>query len=353
VSNLPNQFRQTFNASQTTPNITLTNPFPESLAQASLTPNSIDQNLRTAYVQQWNLGIERELHPDLVLELGYIGSKGSKLRRNSNPNQAVLGAGTVNSRRPFPALGNIALLDSSASSIYHSMQLRLEKRFGSGLSFLSSYTWGKSIDDDSGTSGGGSARGAQDSYNLKDERGLSTFDSRHRLTFSYVYQLPVGAGRHFGANWPALPRYVAGGWELSGIVTLMSGRPFTPVISRDNSLTGNILDRPDLVGTAELDRKDPALWFNTSAFVIPPAGRFGNAGRNILTGPGTNTVDFSLLRNHRFKEAHNVQFRAELFNVFNHPNFALPNRTADSAQFGKIFGAGPARLIQFGLRYMF
>ena len=143
------------------------------------------------------------------------------------------------------------------------------------------------------------------------------------------------------------------GWEISGVFSLVSGRPFTPVLSRDNSGTGQSLDRPNVVGSPNLDRKDPAQWFNTNAFAIPAAGQFGNAGRNTLIGPGTNNVDFTLMKNHKFSETRSMQFRTDFYNLFNHPNFQLPNSSVDSSQFGRISNAGPSRQIQFAVTYTF
>ena len=146
---------------------------------------------------------------------------------------------------------------------------------------------------------------------------------------------------------------IFGNFEISGIVAAQTGRPFTPRISSDRSSTGQLQDRPNVVGNPRLDNPDPQLWFNTAAFAIPDLGTFGNAGRNILTGPGYRNTDVAVVKRIGFGEARNLELRAEFFNLFNRPNFDLPNATRDSAQFGRIFSAGPARQIQFGIKFAF
>jgi outer membrane receptor protein involved in Fe transport len=350
--NAPFRRTEVFNASLASP-ITLADPFPVRLLGAgALAPSGVQRDLKNSYLQHFSFGVQRELLPDLLLEASYIGSKGSKLIRTRNINQAVPGPGSIASRRPFPSFGNIAFRESSASSIYHSLQLRAEKRLARGLSFLSVYTWSKAIDDSSGVqSSTATSNNPQNSYDLRSERGLSEFDVRHRFVLSHIYELPFGQGRSFLTDGVA--SHILGGWELAGIVALQSGRPFTPRVSRDVSNTGQLQDRPNLIGNPKLSDPDPALWFNTDAFSIPSANAFGTAGRNILIGPPYGNIDLALARHFRFGEQRQIEFRTEVFNLLNHPNFDLPNATADSAQFGRIFSAGAARQIQFGLKIAF
>lgn len=349
---LPWRFAQTFNGDLTRPNLVFPNPFNESAGLSPLSPSGFPSSTARGYVQHFNVGVQREVVRDLLVEIAYVGSKGTKLKRSRNINQPLPGPGAVDARRPYLGFGSISYSEWSASSTYHSMQVRVEKRTSKNMTFLSAYTFGKSLDDDSASEGNGGAA-PQNTYNLRENKGLSSFDVRHRLVFSYVYKTPFGRGQRFGSSWPAALQHLLGGWESSGVITLMSGRPFTALLSRDNSGTAVFADRPNRVGDAHLAKHDPSQWLNTAAFVIPPRGEYGNAGRNTLIGPGLSNVDFSLLKNHRLRENQNVQFRAEFFNLFNHPNFLLPNRIVDSPQFGKIFAAGPSRQIQFGLRYAF
>ena len=226
---------------------------------------------------------------------------------------------------------------------------------------LASYTWSKSIDDASNFfPSTGDPNYPQNSYDLRAERGRSNFDVRHRFSASYVYDLPFGKGRKYladGGGWSTL----LSGWQTAGVVTLQSGRPFTVALSRefDNSGTGisalgfGANDRPNLIGDPEISNRSPERWFNTGAFVIPPPGTFGNSGRNILDGPGYQSVNASLIKNTSLTERVNLQFRAETFNLFNHPNFNLPDNFLGSPTFGQITSARDPRHIQFGLKLLF
>jgi hypothetical protein len=246
------------------------------------------------------------------------------------------------------------------------LQARFQQRLARGFSTLASYTWSKSIDDASNFfSSAGDPNFPQNSYNVAAERGRSNFDVRHRLSVSYSYAFPLVEGRqYFGSNNGWLSEVLNGvltGWQTSGIVTLQSGRPFTVALLSeiDNSGTGRSIlgfganDRPNLVGNPELSNPTTTQWFNTAAFVFPAPGTFGNAGRNILDGPGYQTVNLSLMKNTALSERVNLQFRAEAFNLLNHPNFNLPDNFLGSPTFGRITSARDPRHIQFGLKLLF
>lgn len=340
TGNPPFARRETFTASSTTPNIFLSDPFPAALVQVSISRRAVQRdNWRYTYMQQWNLGIQREFGGVWAFELGYVGSKGSKLERSRNINQPRPGAGAIGPRPQFQA---ILLAELAGSSIYHSLQGRLQKNLSHGLSFLTSYTWPRSIDD---------VATPQNAYNVV-ERGLSDFDARHRLVVNYIYQLPFGRGRRFLSNTSGhLATIFIEGWELSGISTFQSGRPVNPRVTADIANTGDRPQCPNLIGDWKRSNPDPASWFNEQAFVVPPRFTFGNAGRNIIIGPGTNNTDLSLIKNHSMGERRNLQFRFEMFNLANHSNFDQPNANADSPQFGKIFSTiRSMRQIQLGLR---
>jgi hypothetical protein len=212
------------------------------------------------------------------------------------------------------------------------------------LTLLAAYTFAKSIDYD-GT--------PQDAYDLKSNRGPSGFVPAQRFTMSTVYSLPFGKTHRWG-DWSGILQGVFGGWQISGILTLQSGFALTPSISRvDRSQTGGLADRPNLIGDPTLSHKIPEKWFNGAAFEMNPIGTFGNAGKGLIIGPGINTLDFSFMKVFRIREHHDLQFRAEMFNCFNTPNFNDPNVDATSVQFGQITSAKTARQIQFGLRYTF
>lgn len=345
--------------------LTLSNPFPAffpvPLPDSAL---AIQRDLRTAYMQHWNLNVQRELTRNSVLEVAYVGSKGTKLltaRDINQPQPSVLPPGFPFVPRPDPRFDDINLIESRANSNYHSLQTRLQQRLSRGLAALVSYTWAKSIDNASNFfSSAGDPNFPQNSYNVGAERGRSNFDVRHRLSVSYSYDLPFGKGRtHLAdAGWVST---LLSGWQSFGIVTLQSGRPFTVALvsELDNSGTGRSIlgfganDRPNIVGDSRLGQRSPNQWFNTAAFVIPPQGTFGNAGRNILEGPGYQNVNASLIKNTHLTEQFNLQFRAEVFNLFNHPNFNLPDNFLGSPTFGQITSARDPRHIQFGVKLLF
>ncbi len=345
--------------------LTLNNPFPSffpfPLPDSAL---AIQRDLRTGYMQHWNLNVQRQLGEKSVLEVAYVGSKGTKLltaRDINQPQPSPLPPGLPFVPRPDPRFDDIDLLESRANSNYNALQARFQQRLARGFTALASYTWSKSIDDASNFfSSAGDPNFPQNSYNVAAERGRSNFDVAHRLSVSYSYALPFGNGRDYLAHSGWLTTVLTG-WETFGIVTLQSGRPFTVALlpEIDNSGTGRSIlgfganDRPNLVGNPELSNSTTLQWFNTSAFAFPAPGTFGNAGRNILDGPGYQNVNVSLLKNTALSERFNLQFRAEAFNLFNHPNFNLPDNFLGSPTFGRISSARDPRHIQFGLKLLF
>ncbi|MEP6637138.1 MAG: TonB-dependent receptor, partial [Acidobacteriota bacterium] len=345
--------------------LTLTNPFPTffpfPLPDSAL---AIQRDLRTAYMQHWNLSVQRQLGSNGVLELAYVGSKGTKLltaRDINQPSPSALPPGLPFVPRPDPRFDDIDLLESRANSNYHSLQARYQQRLSRGLATLVSYTWSKSIDNASNFfTSAGDPNFPQNSFDVHAERGLSNFDVRHRLSVSYSYDLPFGKGRAHLADSGWLSTILSG-WQTFGIITLQSGRPFTVALLQeiDNSGTGRSIlgfganDRPNVVGDPHVGQRSTDHWFNTAAFAFSPRGTFGNAGRNILEGPGYQNVNVSLVKNTALSERFNLQFRAEAFNLFNHPNFNLPDNFLGSPTFGRITLARDPRHIQFGLKLLF
>lgn len=345
--------------------LTLSNPFPSffpfPLPDSAL---AIQRDLRTGYMQHWNFNVERQLGDKSVFEVAYVGSKGTKLltaRDINQPQPSVLPPGLPIVPRPDPRFDDINLLESRANSNYNALQARFQQRLTRGLSSLVSYTWSKSIDDASNFfSSAGDPNFPQNSYNVAAERGRSNFDVGHRLSVSYSYALPFGKGRPYlhDNGWVST---ALGGWETYGIVTVQSGRPFTVALLSeiDNSGTGRSIlgfganDRPNVAGNPELSNPTTDQWFNTSAFAFPALGTFGDAGRNMLDGPGYQSVNLSLMKNTALSERVNLQFRAEAFNLFNHPNFNLPDNFLGSPTFGRITSARDPRHIQFGLKLLF
>jgi hypothetical protein len=341
--------------------LTLSNPFPNNfpfpLPESGF---AFQPDLRTGYMQHWNLNVQQQIGKNRVFEAAYVGSKGTKLLSARDINQPRPSPQPQNPR-PVPQFDSILFQESSANSSYHSLQLRFEQRLDAGLSVLTSYTWSKSLDNASGFfPSAGDSNFPQDSNNVGAERGRSSFDVRHRLSLSYSYDLPIGKGKALLGDHGWLTSFLSG-WQTYGIVTLQSGRPFTVALLSeiDNSNTGfanlgfGANDRPNLVGNPSLADRTPDRWFNTAAFAFPPFGSFGNAGRNILDGPSYHNINASLVKNTMLKESVNLQLRAEFFNLFNRPNFNLPDNFLGSPTFGRIRSAQSPRRIQFGVKLLF
>ena len=301
----------------------------------------------TSYVEQWNLNVQRQLGGDFVAQVGYTGSAAHKLLFPINMNQAYPGAGTVNSRRPYQGVGNITYYAPLINSTYHALIAKLEKRFAKGLGLLASYTVGHSIDGE-GNEHDTNDPAPQNVRNLAAEKGSSNFDVRHRIALSGSYQLPFGRKSGF------VP-YLIRDWQLSGIFSAQTGQPFTATLSTDPSGTGATA-RPNRISDGNLPTGQRARtqWFDTTAFVVPACICFGSSGRDILRGPGFIDLDFAILRDFHLAERFRAQFRAESFNLMNHPNFGIPNSLVGSPQAGTITTTiNPERQNQLALKFFF
>ncbi len=310
---------------------------------------AFQRDLRTPYVQQWNLGVQRRLGRARVVEVSYVGTKGTHLFSARDINQPRPTPRDPNPR-PLIQFADIMQLESRGNSVFHSLQMRFQQRFHRGLSMLAAYTLGKSIDDASSFfPSAGDPNFPQDSDFVSNERGRSNFDVRQRFSTGYSYDLPLGKGK------------LLAGWQTHGILSFQTGRPFTVALlpENDNSNTGRsnlgfgANDRPHLLRDARLGQRTPERWFDKTAFGLPSRGSFGNAGRNILDGPGLAAVNVSVLKNTAITEALTLQLRAEGFNLFNRPNFNLPDIFVGSPSFGRLQSADNPRRIQFGLRFLF
>ena len=313
--------------------------------------NAIDADFKDAYYHQWNLFTEGELFRDFTAGVGYVGSRGVNLPATRDYNQPLPGSGSVQSRRPIQQYGSIAYVTATSESIYHSMQLRLERRFRDGLSFLVNYTLSKA--EDVVPIYGGAA---PDANNVEAARGPADTDSRHRFSASFSYELPFGPGRAFLSDAGTAVDLLVGGWQVNGIVSLVSGVPFTPFVSQDVAGTGRPNSQwPNRVCDGKVDNPTPDRWFDASCFTVPAAGTFGNAGRNILIGPGRQVVDLSIFKSFQVRQQHQLQFRAEIFNMLNHANFAQPNATIDAPlTVGRISATSTdSRQVQLALKYLF
>ncbi len=330
-----------------TSNVALPTPFGQpGGAPAVVAAQSVDPYFKSGRLLSYNFNIQQDLS-GFVVQVTYVGSQGRHLRINGDYNQGIGG------NRPIAGFSSININQSVSNSNYNGMWVSVNRRLAKGLTFSSSYTFSKSIDNNSV---GSSNPEAQDFRNRRAERALSDFDARRRLVLSGVYLLP------FKSQGGLLSR-LAEGWSIAPIINLQAGNPFSPIIPLLADGSGSLLafDRPDLDPGKSIGLPNPTtdLFFNKAAFVRHPRG-FGNAGRNILHGPGFTNIDFSIAKNTRIRENYSLQFRAEAFNIINHPNFAQPNRTVTSADFGRITATrttrgdlGSSRQIQLGIKFIF
>lgn len=392
-----------------TPYSYLSSPFPTGLVP----PTGSSQGLLTAigtgiqeplaaatvpYTENWSLGIQRELPGAILVEVSYVGNHGVQLisgaetnwnlnqltpeqialgtavlQQVSNPFYGLITTGPLSSKtvpqyfllRPYPQFTSVAALYKQGSnSFYHAGQLRVERRFSSGLSFQVAYAKQKVIDDNSIIENEGRNAVRQNIYCRRCERSVSANDVSQRFVYSSVYQLPFGRGRKFGASWNPYADAVLGGWQVNGILALQTGFPLIIGNGANTTLgsasAGNESLRPNNNGqSAKLDGPVESRldrYFNTSVFSAPPPFTFGNTGRTLpdVRGPGIHNLDFSLFKNFKIKERLTAQFRGEAFNITNTVQFGPPNSTLNSNQFGKITTqVNSPRQLQFGLKLLF
>jgi carboxypeptidase family protein len=337
----------------------------------------------TSYTTQYLLNIQRQIGTNWVFETGYLGSESHHLYGFQNANQAVPGLGcgatpvpgctSVSSRLPFPNYGVIQLVADGFNAVYNSGSFKVTRRFSQGMSLTSSYTYSNSMDNSSGIRVQGfDTLFPQDSRCLRCERARSAFDTRHRFVAGGSYDLPIGKDKLLNLH-NRVANTVLAGWQTSASVTIQSGVPQNIGIGgADNASTGNGgYDRPiaTLVGNGFVANPTPARWYDPAAFVQAPAGTFGNVGRNVLTTPHFQSIDFAVHKQFHVPgaETHVVQFRAEAFNVLNHPSWGAPNGNimagapfpgappnAAHQGFGVISTTAiPMRQIQLGLKYSF
>jgi hypothetical protein len=321
---------------------------------------------RTSYIQQWNLGVQRQLARDLMLEVNYVGTKGTKMPTFVFTNFPLPGPGVIGSAqhpRPWPQQRSFIIeADDWSDTIYHGLQAKLEKRFSNGLQLLTSYAWAHYIDDGGG--GNTSANFPPNDRNLGADRANGPFDFRHIFTASYVYQLPFGHGKRFLPDTSGVVNQIVGGWEVSGITHYNSGAPYNVTLTFDNANVGFGSQRPNRVGPSStlINPNDRTQgWINPAAFSVPAQYTFGNSGRNTERGPGFGNWDLALLKNFPLhQEKQSLQFRTEFFNAFNNVSLGNPNAgfctplPKCNPSFGRIFGTqSTERQIQFALKFIF
>jgi len=394
----------TFNSSLNggiTPTDNLGNPFPKGINQptgSSLGLKTlIGQDLvsvyhydRSAYAQEWNLNLQQQFPGSILLDVAYAGNKGTALPVDiqadqlpdqylslgsallatvPNPFFGIVTTGPLSSAtttagqllRPFPEYNSVNIRAvREGNAIYHALQAKVERRFRAGLSLLAAYTYSKAITDaGSRLSINFANPGIQDSNNLRGERALANFNTPQRFIVSYNWELPFGPGKPLLNGGGKVVGMIAGGWQLNGVTTFQNGQPLglSTSVNNTHSLGGG--SRPNNNGTsAKLSGPTESRlgqYFNTSVFAAPAAFTFGNVSRTLpdVLAPGIRNWDFSIMKNNRFKEHYNVQFRAEFFNGFNNVNFGSPGTTQGTSTFGVISSAADARVIQFGLKLLF
>ena len=341
-----------------TSNVNIANPFAAPPGAGSAI-QAVDPNFKSGVVYSYNVNIQHEAF-GTVFQASYVGSQGRHLRLIGDYNQGINGV------RPIPNFQSITVQESVSNSDYNGMWLSANKRLSKGLTVSATYTFSKSIDDNSV---GSSNPQIQNFYNIAAERALSDFDARHRFTLTGVYLLPFTAENGF-------VKRIVGGWSISPIVNMQSGSPFSPIIPLTATLapgatptpgviynSGSLeqYDRPDYVAGQPLTvpNPSPSQWLNPKAFVRHNLG-FGNAGRNILTGPGLQDVDLGLSKNTTIRERFSLQFRAEAFNLLNHPNFTQPQNNITATTYGQITATrstrgdlGSSRQLQLGMKLIF
>jgi outer membrane receptor protein involved in Fe transport len=323
----------------------------------SMQCNCVDPGIKEPYSDQWTLGLQHQLTPNMILTANYVGSHGGRLIVNTRGNTALTpGPGDPVLRSPFqsPYIIPQSWDRSIGRSSYESLQVTLEKRFSRGMTYLIAYTWSKSMDIAS--SGFHANTLIQDPYNIDREKSVSGFDLPHMFTFSWVYELPFGKGKRFASDNKVV-NGIIGGWQFNGLGSLRSGNVFNVSISGDRANTKNSGSymRPNLVGDPRVSNPGPTdLWLNKSAYEVPERYTFGNLGRNTLRRDWFQGADLSIFRKFSFTESKVLEFRAEFFNAFNHPVWGTPNSSLTSTNFGRVSStASTERQIQFGFKFVF
>ncbi len=328
---------------------------PPSVTAPSGNQRYLDPAARNPFSRTWSLEIQHAISSSSLFSIAYVGVSGNRLLMASNINAAQPGATAPAPRRPYgAAIAEVRELSNTANSIYHGLEARFERRFTRGFNLQGSWTWSKSLDDQSNGTDNVAASGQypQDPLHPELDRGLSSFDRSQVLVASAVWEIPF---RRDG--WRVL-RAAAAGWQLSGILTVETGPPFSVLMAcADVNADGNNC-RPNRLASGALpdNRQSIAKWFDTAAFAIPSPRAWGNAGRNILRGPGNVNLDFGIARSIALAPdsgKRRLQLRGEFFNALNHANFGLPQASIDSPAFGSITNSAPARQIQLGARLEF
>jgi hypothetical protein len=343
------------NCSATSACLSLANGIP-SLAASTALPTPVYQPFAntTENVQQWNFTLQRQISANAMIQVGYIGNKGSNLDIALNPDTATPGPGPLPAREPFPAYSAISAWEPIGNSSYNSLQVSAEQRLTHGLWFLASYTYSRSLDEGGGgnSSNGDPRNNIQNPLDISASYGRSDFNIPNRVTLGHLYELPFGRGRRFLGGAGGIEQTMLGGWDLRGILSIQDGPPFTLFMATPTANTGTF-QWPNRLCNGNLSGSQQSVhhWFNTACFAAPPTYQFGDAGRDEMNGPGLSTYDFALDKEFQLTEKLGLTFRSEFFNVLNSPNFNFPSTSIGVPSSGTISSViTNAREIQFALR---
>jgi outer membrane receptor protein involved in Fe transport len=339
------------------PTITLDNPFPNEVGVTGApTAYGVEPGLRIGYSQFFSFGVQQAIARDTTVEVSYVGSKSTRLAKGFDVNYAPPGPGTIATRRVLSAdLGNAYVTFSNANATFHSLQAQLERRLSKGLLVMTSYTFGKALDDVASSGGDKGSTTIQDPRCAHScEKGVPLYDRRQRFTFNAVYQMPFGKGRHF-LNAGGVRDALLGGWDIAAITSVQSGQPLTATASGDRMNVGvsNTTRAQYLGGSVAVDNPGLNQWFNTSVFGLPALYTPGNLGRGTFTGPSSRSVDVALYKTFRIGERYRVQLRGEFFNLPNHPILGNPGLTLATNTFGVITSASGEREGQVAVKFTF
>jgi hypothetical protein len=336
-------------AAYSTENILTANP------TGAIGANGVNHNFAIEYNEVWNAALQRAITRNTTFEAEYIGSRTVHADSSTAVNVPV----TFGGPRPVPQLNAFTTIRWDGWATFNALTLKITRRFANGLSFAGGWTLSHSLDDasDAGATNAeyNLPQNPANPGNLSLEKASSSFDHRNRFTANAVYDLPFLKGAR---NWT---HTFLGGWRTSGILIVQSGAPFTVNLSTAAGqdvahiglVNGNNIERPNLVGDPNGGPQTPGAWFNTAAFVLPAQNTFGSAGRNAVLGPGLATFDFSLQKDFAVAERFTAQFRFDMYNALNHPNFDLPGRIFGASNFGVITSAQDPRELQLALRLSF
>ncbi len=352
ITNPPFRAQENFEPTSTTlPNLTWANPFP---GTGTLPTNpallAVARNRATPYSQQWNMTMEYEFAKNTALRVSYLGNKGTKLERNSNPNEPIMASGTVQPRRPFQPWGPITYWESGRNSILNQLQVGVQRRYASGFSLQAEYQFSRALNEF--TFGDAPAN----NQNFRYDRGNQDGIRRHWFVTNYAYDLPFGKGKRFLSGSSRLSEMLVGGWRLSGIMSLGTGQPYS--VNFTATQLGWLSSRANIVSSysaAKPSNQSIDRWFDPTAFAIPAPFTFGSGARNALFGPGIMAWDSAIFKNFSITERLRASFRTEFFNMLNRANFGNPaTNISVPSNVGRIASTvTDPRTIQFGLRLDF